>query len=510
MQIFLKRLITLFVKSWCSLFCLVISPEVWAEKGPGVQLSVGGTIRDHLPRPLDIKRSTAFYPALGTARLTTTQYCGDGDVASLGATRPAIDFVSSGSVAFVMGYWVMPEGASDPTPTADNWFPLGTASLAADSGSREDMTNLGHKGSTQKIISLMNDAYQSLASNTGYSMNAEPNPPKFSARFGVLMCKNIQSPSSTAQAFPMAHEVSRTFKSAVLSAIDKAIDDSTNIDQLDKFTVSSDEDGVKIKISGNGVSSVTSDSFFQLAKSIRDAPFPDKAEDVGKYQQEIPQAVRDQLLALHNQFYGRRSCTKADISAVQASGTFKWEAFSLQLTCYALSKFNGQTLDELIKAFLLPVNLPEKKDYEATQDRLAKILTRAALMQQSQIAFQATYNRPKDTCFSSSSGYISKVMGSLPMNVTEGKATHSVTMTHPEPSFAIHEIDTVYSGTMGNYNAIFGMSSEPFADFILTQGKVSTSKSLLSKSYLLRFNVRGIGCSNGPIYCLNAGGLRAQ
>ncbi len=488
------------------LFFLVPNASA-GPKVPGIQQSVGGTISNHLPRPRDDQRVIAEYPALGSIRLTTTQYCGDSDVASFSSANPGFDFVSNATVSFVLGYWIVPEG-SNPVPTESNWNPLGSGTLSSNNGSREDLTAIGKKGAVVSISQLVNNSLNSLASTVGYRMTSAGPAAKHELYYAVLMCRNTVNPSNAALALPQPYDVGKSFQNRVLPDIEAAVLSANKIESLKNFGLSSDENGVKINANG-GPLSVANDPFYLLATSVMALVFPTAATDVPTYQQALAGPVWDKLSTLHGQFYGKANCIRSEITGVENSGPFPWELTPLNLSCMALSAYNGVSLDVTMKAFLMPANLPTEPEFIAAQLELAKALSKAAMMQQSQIAFASSYKRPKDTCFVNNQLYVNKVMGSQPINIVPGKSSVSSTMVHPEGSMAIGEVEK-YRGANGNYNTIFKMSTEPFQPLILTEGQVATPDSVLTKSYLLRFNVRGIGCSNGVIFCKNEGGVIAQ
>ncbi|WP_141734217.1 hypothetical protein [Oligoflexus tunisiensis] len=472
-------------------------PLAQAEKG--VQLSVGGTISNHLPRPRDDQRLLADYPELGSVRLSTIQYCGDADVAILSHASPALEFVTNKNVSFVLGYWATPANASNPIPTESTWFPLATGVLTSNNGRTETLAEIGKQGNTRNILEMVNESLTSLSMSAGFRMTAST-PQNYNLYYSVMMCKNVLNPSSTSQSFPKPHTVTRSLQSAALSTIDSALTAATAVSSLEKFTVATDVDGVKLTV-GSGAGTIANDYFYKLAQAVSALPFPAAATDVTTYQQALAGDVWNRLAGLHSQFYGKATCSRNDITGIEPTGKFDWEPYPMQLTCLALSGLDGKNLDTILKGFLMPAALPTEAQFLASQLEVAKVLTRAALMQQSQIALSNTYQRPKDNCVADNQLYLNKLLGSQPINVASPKSSHSASMKHPEGSFAMGTINK-YKGSNGNFNSVFGMSTETFQPMLLTQGQPTTPPSVMTKSYLLRFNVRGIGCL-GIFYCKN-------
>jgi hypothetical protein len=495
-QSILKKsgLTTAFVLSTLS-----FSPS-YAQAGTGVQVSVGGSITNHLPRPRDDQRLLADYPEVGSVAISTIQYCGDADVALLSMASPKLEFVTHKNVSFVMGYWAAPAGSSNPIPTESNWFPLATGVLTSNNGRTETLNEIGRQGESRNILAMVNESLASLSTSAGFHMTAAT-PQKYDLYYGVLMCKNIMNPSSTSQPFPKPHAVTSSLQNAALSVIDSALTSATAITSVEKFAVATDADGVKLTV-GSGGESIANDYFYKLAQAVAALPFPASATDVTSYQQALAGDVWNKLAGLHSQFYSKATCSRNDITGIEPTTKFDWELYPMQLTCLALSGMDGRNLDNIIKGFLMPAELPTAAQFQAAQLEVAKVLTRAALMQQSQIALNKTYKRPKDNCVADNEIYLNKLLGSHPINVASMKTSHSAFMRHPEPMFAMGQFLT-YTGAKGNYNSIFNMSMAPFEPMPLTQGQPKAPVSLMTKSYLLRFNVRGIGCL-GVFYCDNS------
>jgi hypothetical protein len=362
------------------------------------------------------------------------------------------------------------------------------------------MTSLGKAGEVRSAMSLVNQTVRGLAETTGYRMPATARDASFDAHFAVMMCKPILAPTSMSGKVPTPIEVQRSFASTIPGAISTALSNRGPLDNIGSISLAIGDDHVAIKIGKNESISVRDDFFFRLALDVATMEQP-SATALDAYQTAISGLVRPALLNLYRQFTTAKACTPREVQGIASAGPYWWEPYPLQLTCGALGVGSGVPFADLVQALVAPTALPSKEDFEAARGALADALVRAAIMQRAQEELHARYARirPTERCFAPGSDYIDKVMGSMMIDVGSTQQTTSVKMKHPEPNFAIGG-DAPYRGSSGNAHTIFDMggSERPLT---IERGARVTPPDLQTKSFMLRFNVRGIGCGTN-FYCL--------
>lgn len=486
-----------------SLIGVNLSALAQSSAASRIKAEVGGTIRNQLPRPKSRVLKPQNYPKKGSIKLTTEQYCGDGDVAHYAQTHPSWSQVTTGNVQMVLGYWVGGGNETSSLPTADNWIPLGKTSLDSNYANTERMTVISKANDQLSIMALTSRSVNSLIHSAGYRMPASPGEEKYHVYYGVMMCKEILAPNNFGSRQPTVNEVQKALVQDIPGDISDALVNQKDLDKIETFSIYSTNDTVRVRLGKSESHSLKTDFFFKLAEKVALIDQP-SSNALDKYLEDMGNLAPSELNTLYQQFPVATRCISSQITGVvspHANRKFWWEAYPMQLTCKSIGGSSGTEFKQAVTRLFAPTEVPKQNDFLDARDQVVAILYRTAVIQQVQEKMQTELVnlRPKDRCFDPSMDYVDKVMGSLLINVGGAQQSNTLTMVHPEPYFAIGG-DAPYRDSNGNHYTIFNASSGVLP-LTLERGGATPALDLNSKSFLLNFKVRGVGCAQNP-YCL--------
>lgn len=479
-------------------FCIAAQVEAGTTSAnSSIKAEIGGSIPHQLPRPKTKELSNRHYPSLGDIRITTDQFCGDSDVAHYASTHPEVRFVTNGTVQFVLGYWLGVAGANRPLPTAQNWFPLGSTSLASDDASTTSMQPMGG-GSQTSIMTLTRNAMRGLTRNTGFRMPAQAGSLRKDAHFGIMMCDAVLG--NAGSNMPVAYEVMQSFSEGVPNAVAAELEQGGPLSSMQKFALNVDSAGVSIDVVQSGNHSVQNDPLFSLAKDLQNLQFPQNVDDIDAYREAIADRLDNNngpgpaLSQLAQDFVTKPSCAQV-YGVINNAANYWWEPFPMQLAC---AQLNG--IAALLSQLRDPASLPSQADFIETRQKIIERLVKAAFVQNAERAFNTQYASAQQTtrCFNPDRQYVDSVMGSLLIDVGGSAASNTLNMIHPEPYFAIGG-DAPYRNATGNQYTIYAASSSARPTTI-ERGIVAAAPALQNRSFLLNYRVRGVGCGQNW-YC---------
>lgn len=473
---------------------LVFASKAMAADQPAkspIRAEVGGSIPNQLPRPKVKDLKTRVYPTIGEIKITTDQFCGDGDVATYASRNPSVAFVTNSNVSFVLGYWFGEAGSTRPLPSADNWFPLGTTSLASDNANTTTMQSLAGNSQTS-IMTLTANAVRGLSKHTGFRMPAQTAAVKKDAYFGIMMCPLGVLGTNTGN-IPTAATIMQALADSIPASIPNLGDNGDPVNSMQKFSLNIESNRVGIEFEQSGNISLQDDALFLMAKDLQNFNYPGNAASIDDFRQVLNQMLGVNLLNLAEAFRNKSRC--AEVPGVISSSQYWWEPFPLQLACEHLAGVVA-TLDKLRTA----ESLPSEAEFIESRQNMIKQLFKAAVVQRAEQALQAQTAalRPKNRCFDPSQPYVNKVMGSLLIDVGGSASANTLNMIHPEPLFALGG-DAPYRTANGNAYTVYAASGAA-KPLTIERGIEAASSSLMSRSFLLNFRVRGIGCGQNW-YC---------
>ncbi len=514
-----------------NLFLLSLFPQIllfWPENlalaqtpSKPIKASIGGSISNEaLPKPESTEPEKIEYPSPGTIAITTTQYCGDGDVVNFSQTYPTFDFASSGNLNFVLGVWFAPSGTSKPVPNGTNWLPLAKTSGPVDLANITNMSVINKASESRSTMSIVTDALNAFHKKSGFRMPAQASGAKYEMRMAVHMCKTIDAATSRTSDLPAPWEMIAAVQD-LPSQIEAAVDDKKKNDNgqaedsWDFHTKSYD-----LKLAGNGISvtpgknkdhDVSNDPLFDLGTKILALNDPDPAPaTVDEYKTYIQDKAPADVFKVYNEFNTAGACLKGQVTGVTKEGTYWWEQFSMNITCLALDHFQDASFKDLMTALFSPDVIPDQTAFKEAKARLAALFFKAGMTQDVLARLQNDYAsaRATDRCFDlNSSGnperpYIYNIMGSLPISLKASNPTNVSTSRHPEGLFALMDYSTYFSDNSHTIYQMPGEGYEGFGASEIQMGANNPVPPVLSKSFQLNFHTRGTGCTKNW-YCQN-------
>ncbi|MGZ3651112.1 MAG: hypothetical protein ACXVB9_19655 [Bdellovibrionota bacterium] len=497
-----------------TIFCiLALSTATAFAKPRSLESSVRSTVHDALPGTPPRQAQTINYPVPGTAILSATQYCGDGDVSNFAAAHPNWDHQEGGNIHFVVAYWLQGSGDADyPSPGLNGYYSAGNGTMtiggasvtkmtpSVTASSPGDVSILGNLNSTVgRLTNLAPKAYQ--------MPSASPAQEQFNLFTGIMMCKNVINPAQVAHDPNKVSMTMADLKVTLLSKVTTELASASDWNSLSgalKVKFTSAQDSINAQIGHSGSASLGSDTLSSLAQAIYSFPNPKidpkSTDPLGDFTTALNQApFKAQLNALAADLAGKATCV--EVNGVDPTKKFAWEPFPMQLTCGALNANAG--LQAAANAFFSPTAVPASDSLfaQSKQAILVPIIA-GALMQIAQLDYNSSGDPlPKQTCIQGSP-YIEKVMGSAVFPARPAPA--QIIMTHPEPNFAISGFTSYYGN---DHHTVFNMTSpaadDSYAAQLIRGASASTAPAVnLPASIVMGFNVRGVGCGTN-VYCWN-------
>lgn len=446
---------------------------------------VSGVIPNGLPRASTADFAQINYPKPSEMAISTTQYCGDGDVAHYASSHKNVDFVTNGDVKFVLGYWNSPtpisSGSTKFIPTTANWNTLGYIdSLKSDGGNSSEFKDFD-TGDTIKSMYLVNKAINTFKTYKGYTMPAGKSNETHATYLGVLMCKDFQTDVKTgvkAKDFLDLYGQNLAFNTAYAN-VKKSVE-AGNLTEAGKYTVAVSGSSPKLSVGASGKSNVSSHPFFQIANALKTTNYPGKSG-----------SGRTSAINLAKYLASAKDCSS--VSGV-TNQKYWWEHVPQGAACKALG---NNYISAVTSMFALTpgTDVPAKEEYEALKVQLMSQLISAAIIDSSQNDFHklTANSRANVSCVPAGGRYVDKIMGSIVLDMSAGTSSYS--MIHPEGNFAIGG-DAPYRS---NAYAIFNMSGKG-RPVLMNSGDEPKVGPVSSKALHLKFNVRGVGCSKN-VYC---------
>lgn len=478
-------------------FSIFLILTTFAEVGFGKNRisEVSGVIPNNLPMPMPTDYKMIEYNKPGELKVSTVQFCGDGDVAHYAKSHPNVSFVTKDTVKFVMGYWSSAQPVKSKNSkfliTNSNWNTLGYyEGMKSDQDSTTEFIDID-SGEKMSSMLLASKAMKRFERHKGYAMAPKKNSPQYATYLGVLMCKEFEKKNPTGikseqllQLFGGGQAIG-----SIQQSIKKDVIDG-NMSNAALFSIQISNDTVSLSPSGT-TQTVAKHPFYALAKKIRVLKAPN-TNDLANYRASLDYQTKNQSVALANSLNSASDCR--DLSGAQKA-KYWWEHVPQGATCAALGTRYIEAVNELF-ALGASAEAIDPAQFDILKVELATRLITAAIIDQAQptIHKQTVSNRAMMSCHPASGRYVDKIMGSIVLDLSA--KNEKFTMVHPEGNFAIGG-DKPYSD---DHYTIFSMAKQKGSAILQSSGHQPDYKKIMSKAIDLKFNVRGVGCGKN-VYC---------
>ncbi len=455
------------------------------QAGDAAEKTGGRTVRAFAARVKDQVPDAADTPeGVGSLAFSATLGQADAGVKAYAAAHPDMSFASKAKpLDLIFGYWTAPRGTTQPLPTADTWVPVGKAKVAAGGEATTKLDMIGKPGKTIDAFNVLQSTLDGLASLGGYRLAAEKKPLGIDVHFGAMVCTATTAPVAANVGYPAPLEVSRAFLNDVAKLVGPAAAaaklDPTAAQRLSATLVN---DKLDVKFGAAGDHDVSKDPFLVVAAEMRKL-------ELGK---PIPDAVAMPIAKLRDQLKVATECAASQIDLVTATGPFSWEPFSLGLTCRALGRIEGHSLEQLWQiVFEAKTKL---EPFNTARDRLVAMFTRAALIQQAQMAFDERYRRerPRESCLPASGDAVDKVLAALLVPIHADAARVTAQSSDTGAKIAAKDAEALWrGGEAASRRVVFHDSSRP-RPMALSRGVKMRGPDLRGQKLELRFTLRSL------------------
>lgn len=422
-----------------------------------------------IPLTLSVDQPPAIkYVPPGNIGVSSTSYCGDGDVQSFGNQYQSFDFLPSNTTSMdtIAGYWIVGEGES-VLPTPENWFPVAYQKVPMNGTAAPFKSISQNPTPNLNLMTLIGsdlvNVYQAAKDSFGSTK-------KFSVFTALFSCVNPDDSSKLVHGAPGAYAPSAIELVHSLKVIDDEVNTAFNGDIAD--IIKKNKIKITLRTSGSNLASMTdrpkpytmtpndsdgenlSGTLFNTSKAILDTVYPTLADDA---------TVSDYISAMASSSTALAGFNGDKIAYCNAQGATsnkdskiydKYEPFPLNLACKSLF---GANLAQDYADLFSPGTKPDSAAFMSAKKKLAKRFYTAAAYEAVQKHFQAsaTITIARSGCFKkpSQDHLIHRLVASYPLNfaptatspkkyVISGNQSGHL---HPEYLFAIRDKNNYFA-----------------------------------------------------------------
>lgn len=485
--------------SYLAASTLAATPAFAAE----VVSSVRAEVKDSLNAGPVKATKRIDYPEPGMLNVGAQVFCGDGDVAHYASAHPNWKNTNANQVPFTLGYWIAPE--SDPIPKEKNYMSMGTGMVSTQGGYVKTFTPY-YGNASKEMLAFAKGEMSTLVDARPYRMSASvADADKYRLYVGVMTCTEVVNPDSrplaAATVLRAMSDLRMELNNSSSNFMAASQPSSTDWDKFrDKLGVKLSTSDHKLNYSlGNGEK--LSGDLAELAKKVFDLSYPAD----GNIEAALNGvSFKGQLSSLANAVDSKTKCGEVG-NGISSTEQYKWELFPMQLTCSALNAGSPGTFSAAVSAYLGQTTGSESQ-FKAKRATVVALLAAASQMQSLSAYWEDKMDPyPAQRCFLNAPGKMIDYTINSAVLQLKNPAVPDVSYgsSHPEPSYAIGQF-AMYDGH--DEMTIFGQTgADPSYGWNFTRGSAMSTVGgdFLPKSVRVNLNIRGIGCSNGPMYCYN-------
>lgn len=475
----------------------------------GFSSVMSGTMKSGLPTSTSASFiNRIVYPRIGEFRFHVQRWCGDGDVASYYEKNPDEDWgQGEAAVKLVMGYWVSMETPStDPTappadsvPTEDSWFSVGYGTLQVN-GSSTAMLYRANSKNSMSASKIISDEYTRLMGLAKFAASGK----SYKFYSAAMLCHKFQDSDDAGleKATPLASQISGSLLDSGNSLQTKLAGMSVNdkFVKTMKISISHTKDKVEFAISNTGTGKDVTHSYIAHARFVKNFSYP---LTVGPAKYTVSK-YRNDVSPLISRISGVVDRCEQELANPEKKYWF--EPFGLSISCNTLKKKNISALKDVLNmagASADSETIISEAAFKNTRDQLADLLAIAALQEEAQVLVHndSSLNQNKTRCFAPGR-YLNKVLASMALpfrKQDDGKylLKDMGKFTLPESNYALGGATKYYK----NSNAIFmnfaDSGERPAVEFSRTSQPTVDFTAALG----FNFNLRDVGCGDGPVFC---------